>query len=204
MNFQQIKARTQVLLSLENWTDVSPVPDVATLVNRAYEMFCWDSEIVVSSETLNSVINQSEYTLTTNFKAILDVSFSAVGLRRSEENYERYLSANWQATAGTPVRYVRTSINRIALIPRANAVASIVARGISIPSALINETDVPTIPSIYHEAIALKAAILHAQIYAKNDSMQRLNLFEQQYQRMIDQARTTNVRGWQRRKGQEP
>lgn len=200
MTFAQLKARAAVLAKLEGWSEVSPSPDWASLTNRAYEMWSWDSECLIGSETLTSAPNTAEYSLTNSYKNLLDVTFGASGLFRSVEEFERNLSPTWRTqTAATPLRWVLSGFNKLTLIPPPNSAATITVRGASLPPALAAETDIPQVPSLYHEAIALKAAYLHGMVYAQGESMGRLDRMDAIYKADVAQCRAALLVGYERR-----
>lgn len=205
MNFSQLKARAAVLCQLEGWSEVSPAPDYAYLVNRAWEMFSYDSECFVTSENVSTVIGQAEYSLTNSYKNLLDVTYSGSGLLRSDEAFERNLNPGWRVQAsGTPSRWVLSGFNKLTLVPPPSAIQTLNVRGAAYGTALSSETDTPSCPSVYHEAIAIKAAILHGEIYAQGDAMQRIERLGAMYNGMVQQCRLALLQGYERRAPQEP
>ena len=194
-----------MLCKLEGWSDTSPAPDFAYLTNRAWEMFAFDSECYVGSETISTVIGQAEYGLVNNYKNLLDVTIGSAGLLRSDELFERNLNPAWRVQAnGTPARWVLSGFNRLSIVPPPVAIVSVLLRGAAYGPALSADTDTPICPTVYHESIAIKAAILHAEIYAVGEAMARVTRFETIYQTAVTQARLAILQGYARRNPGEP
>jgi hypothetical protein len=191
LNYAQLQARAEVLARLEGWTDVSPAPDWATLVQRAWDWFAWDSEAIVSTETLSSVNGTVEYTLAGTYKTILDVEFGTAGLLRSEESFERNLSPSWrrQSAVATPSRWVRSGVEKISLLPPPNGVTTVTVRGTGYGTALSAATDVPAAPTVFHEAIAIKAAVLQGEAYSQGEGSARLAALSEQYEGFVKDCR---------------
>jgi hypothetical protein len=111
-------------------------------------------------------------------------------VRHSSEDFERYLRADWRVqSSGTPVRFTFNPFNALTLIPSpATAGVTVAVRGAAEAAPLVNGTDVPAIPDVLHEAIALKAAIFQGKIYAQGEASQRLDRYEAQYQQYVQDA----------------
>lgn len=192
--FAQLQARATLLASLEGWTDVAVAPDWAALVNQGYVQFCWDGECTVSSTTITTVTGQVSYPLTGQWKDLLDVVYDTSAtnspVRRSSEDFERYFRADWRVQAnGVPVRYTFNPFNTLALIPPPSANGLTVSvRGLAEPALLVAGSDVPAIPDVLHEAIALRAAIFQGKVYAQGDASSRLERYEAQYQQYVQDA----------------
>ncbi len=200
MTFAQLQARAQLLASLEGWSDAVPAPDWAALVNQGYIQFSWDGECLITNTTVATVSNQAAYTLTGQWRRLMDVVYDSGGanspVRHSSEDFERYLRADWRVqSSGTPVRYTFSPFNALTLVPApATAGVSVTVRGVAEAALLISGTDVPAIPDVLHEAIALKAAIFQGKVYAQGEASQRLDRYEAQYREYVqDAVRYANV-----------
>lgn len=200
MTFAQLQARATLLASLEGWSDVNPSPDWAALVNQGYIQFSWDGECLITNTTITTVSGQAAYTLTGQWRRLMDVVYDSGGanspVRHSSEDFERYLRADWRVQpSGTPVRCTFNPFNALTLVPApATAGVTVAVRGVAEAAPLVNGTDVPTIPDVLHEAIALKAAIFQGKVYAQGEASQRLERYEAQYQQYVQDAlRYANV-----------
>lgn len=194
MNFTALQARATLLVSLEGWSDAIPSPDWAALVNQAYVQFSWDGECLITNTTVVTVANQAAYTLTGQWRRLRDVVYDSGGtnspVRRSSEDFERYLRADWRVQpSGAPVRYTFNPFNTLTLIPPpAAAGVTISVRGAAEATPLVNGSDVPLVPDVLQEAIALKAAIFQGKVYAQGEASQRLDRYEAQYRQYVQDA----------------
>ena len=206
MNYSQIQDRAASLAQFEGWTDVSPAPDWATLVQRAWDQFAWDSECFIDSEAFPTVINQTEYTLTNTYKNILDVTFAGTGLLRSEERFERNLDPSWRVKAAVamPSKWVLSNFSKISLVPPPNSVQTVTVRGVGYGTVLVNPTDTPSIPTIFHEAIAIKAAVFHGEVYAQGEGAARVARLDGLYQGYVQECRASLLFGFERRQPGDP
>lgn len=192
--FAQLQARATLLASLEGWTDVAVVPDWAALVNQAYVQFSWDGECIVTNTTITTVAGQASYALTGQWRKITDAVYDSAStnqpLLHSSEDYERYARADWRVQAsGIPKRYTFAPFNALALIPPpASSGITVSVRGVAEALVLVNGTDIPPIPDVLHEAIALKAAIFQGEVYAQGEASARLERYEAKYQQYVQDA----------------
>lgn len=194
MNFTALQARATLLASLEGWSDAIPSPDWAALVNQAYIQFSWDGECLITNTTITTAANQAAYTLTGQWRRLLDVVYDSGGanspMRRSSEEFERYLRADWRVQpSGAPVRYTFNPFNTLALLPPpATTGVTVSVRGVAEATPLASGSDVPSIPDVLHEAIALKAAMFQGKVYAQGEASQRLDRYEAQYRQYVEDA----------------
>ena len=196
MNYLDLQNRAKLLASLEGWTDVSPTPDWGALVNQAWVEFSWDGECIVGNTTFTTVANQGRYSLSGTWKKLTDVVYDSTATKQpmhhTSEDMERFARADWHVQpSGTPVRYTFSPFNSIFLVPPpSTAGITISVRGTTEGTALSSNTDVPPCPDVLHEAIALKAAILQGMVYAQGNSQARLQMFQQRYDKFVNDART--------------
>lgn len=198
----QLQARAALLASFGAWTDTAVAPDWPTLTNQAWQEFSWIAELLILSETINTVNAQVSYTTTNVYKTILDLSWNALPVRRSSEAQERFINPAWLNTpaATQPVRWVLSSDvgATVSLIPPPTAVGPLFVRGIVQGPLMVLSTDQPgqvsgagiAIPAYFHEAIPLRAAVLWGELYAQGDEFMRLNAYMRQYMAYANDART--------------
>lgn len=175
MNFGQLKARAAILCKLDGYTEVSPAPDWAALVNRALYLFSWNAEYQMGNYSFVTVLGQAEYTLPTpsDWIRVTDVAYnSTTPLELTDETLLRRENELWHVAANsTPSRYYISNPNTIRLYPPPSAAGVTVSiRGIRTDAALVNETDTPNCPEPFQEGIALLAAWLHAKSYARGEA----------------------------------
>ena len=197
-----------MLTALEGWSSSIPAPDYPIMVNEGWRQFSFDAELIIAKQTIAAVNGQSEYALL-GVKRILDVSYNALPLLRSTEEYERFANPFWQTTTGTPLRFVMTGLNAAALVPAPAGTQNIIFRCIAIGADMVLPTDLPgqvsgatpagqvtaTIPTGIHEAIALKAALLFAKAYAQGEAAARVNAWQMEYEKYVQQALENGMRG---------
>jgi hypothetical protein len=200
LTFAQLQARATLMASLEGWTDSPVAPAWDVLVNQAWVQFSWDGECLITNLSLTTVANQATYALTGQWRRLMDVVYDTAGanspMRHSTEDYERFVRGDWRVQpSGVPLRYTFNPFNTLTLVPPpVTAGLSVSVRGVAEAAALVNPTDVPPIPDVLHEAIALKAAIFQGKVYAQGEASQRLDRYETQYQAYVqDAAKYANV-----------
>jgi len=89
---------------------------------------------------------------------------SATEMRISDEQREYAMNRIWiAAPSSVPTRYWMSKPNTIRLMAPPNDVYAMTYRGCREAAALSASTDTPGLPNTYHEAIALRAAVLHCQ-----------------------------------------
>lgn len=164
-------------------------------MNQAYVQFSWDGDCVLSTTTITTVAGQAGYALTGQWRRVLDVVYDSTGtalpVRHSSEEFERYLRADWRVQAsGVPVRFTFNPFNALTLLPPPDTSGvTVMVRGSAEATPLSGGTDVPAIPDVLHEAIALKAAIFQGKVYAQGEALQRLQEYERQYLQYVEDAK---------------
>ncbi len=203
------------MASFGAWTDTNPAPAWDVLTNQAWQEFSWLAEIYVGTETINAVSGQQQYQTVNIYKTVLDVIYSSRPLLRSSEDYERSANPAWfAASTGTPVRWILNQVGTVlSLIPAPNGNGGVIAvRGIMQGLPMANGGDVPgqtngigvPIPAYFHEAIALRAAVLWGELFAQGDEFIRLNAYMDLYWMYITDAREGTTTALGRRRGPEP
>ncbi len=192
-NFVSLRQRASYLAMQSGWDGVNPQPDWFALVNQALGDFSWDTEYNQEELTITSVANQASYLLPTPyFKTIKDVAYNTLLLAKSSEADERKIDPLWVIRpAGTPARYLIPGPNvlRIIDIPSTSG-DTIDVRGTRFAPALVNDTDAPGFPDTWHEAVALRAAVLHCEPFVSGDGVTKLELFREQYAGMVKACKT--------------
>lgn len=184
MDFTALQARLTYLLSYEGWADDNPAPDTAALINRGLVDFAWDTEYNRAEYQFNTVINQAEYTIPApDFRAISDVAYGTSSiLTKTSEGALRQEDPLWFVReAGVPADYLIVRPNVIRLHPKPVAEVEITVRGTRNPAALSGGTDTPACPETFHEAIALRAAVLYGEAHATGDALKRILSYREQY-----------------------
>lgn len=197
MNFQQIKQRSAFLSQQAGGDKVAPQPDWAPLVNRGLQDFSWDTEYNEEEATVTSVINQAIYIVDTSaaprlFKSVRCVAYGTqtstpLNLPLSSESDESLQDPLWwQRPAGFPARYLLPGPNQIRIVPPPQTAGdTITIRGTREASPLSAEADTPAFPGTWHEAIALRAAVLHCEPWISGDDGGKLQLYREQYAGMV-------------------
>lgn len=182
MNFSELKRRAEQLCKLEGWTEVSPAPDWGDLVNIGLHRFSWEAEYITSNYSFSSVANQSDYALPApDWVRVTDVLLGQKVLWLTDENILRAENPSWLLTpASNPERYYVSTTNTLRLYPSPSSVQTVQVRGIRVDTPLVNETDAPKCPLIFHEAVALLAAWEHGKMYAQGEAMQRIANYRQE------------------------
>ncbi|HEV2473525.1 MAG TPA: hypothetical protein VGS41_12705, partial [Chthonomonadales bacterium] len=70
-----------------------------------------------------------------------------------------------------------------------DSATTITVRGIQALPALVNDTDAPAAPARYHEAIALRAAILLCYVVGTRETAEALLRREAEYVRIVDSCK---------------
>jgi hypothetical protein len=189
MNYSELQARTQLLCSYAGWSNVDPPPEWDKLVNRGLHDFSWESEYRRDEAAFETLADQTEYTIAAPyFKHVLSVIYSTdTILRQTTEIDEARCNPLWtQASSGTPYRYLIVSPNVLRLMPKPDtASVTITVRGVRAAAPLVGDNQEPDFPEIYHEAVALRAAVLHGIVYAKGGELERLAAYEQAHQNLL-------------------
>ena len=188
---------------LGGWSNISPAVDWTARVNEAWQQLGWDCEHYVTTETVTAVNGQVEYALATVWKLILDVTYNAVGLIRTTEDFERAHAPSWRSTAaGTPKRWLQVAgFTKVGILPAPNGTQSIVVRGVTSPPVMASGSESPSdaakgaFPAAWHEAIAMLAAANVGKAYGDNE---RAAFYFSQVQDVVNKVRLSGTRGWVR------
>lgn len=185
LTYTQLQARATLLASFETDPDLVS-PDWPTLVNRAWEQFSWDAELVIASQNVTTVIGTLAYTLTGQVKRVLDVVYDTASAKspvlHSTEDFERGVRADWRVQAnGTPVRYTFNPFNTLCLIPPPDAVKTVSVRGFVQGTDLSTGSDVLPIPGVLEEGVCLLAAYLWGKTYAQGAGLLRYQGYYEEY-----------------------
>lgn len=189
LTFTMYQARAALLASFETDPDLVS-PDWATLVNRAWEQFSWDAELVIASQNVTTVVGTMAYALTGQMKRVLDVVYDTASAKspmlHSTEDFERNLRADWRSQAnGTPLRYTFSPFNSLSLIPPPDAIKAVSVRGFVQGTDLSGGTDVLPIPGVLEEGVCLLAAYLWGKTYAQGAGLQRYLGYYEEYKGFV-------------------
>lgn len=197
MNFQDLKQRAAFLAQQAGSDKIAPQPDWGPLVNRGVVDFSWDTEYNQEDLTFTSVLNQSNYTLDSGatprlYKTISRMAYGTntttpqTIVETSAADMDKADPLWWQRPAGQPVWWMFTEPNVLRIVPPPiNSGDTIAISGTREAAALVNETDVPGFPATWHEAVALRAAVLHCEVWAKDDGAAKVQLYREQYGGMV-------------------
>lgn len=197
MQFSEICERAAFLAKQAGWDGALPLPDWKALVNRGLQDFSWDTEFLEEEATLTSVVNQAVYTVDSStpprpFKSIRAVAYatqtaSPLDLPLSSECDEAATDPLWwQRAAGSPARFLIPGANQIRIVPApANGGDTITIRGTREALPMSADTDSPAFPATWHEALALRAAVLHCEAWVQGEGGAKLQLYREQYAGMV-------------------
>ena len=197
MQFTDLTQRAAFLAKQAGWDEAFPAPDWKALVNRGLQDFSWDTEYNEEEATITSVSNQATYIIdaTANprtFKSFRAVAYatqttSPQNMRLTSEGDEAATDPLWwQRPSGTPARFLIPGPNVIRLHPKPNVSGDTVTiRGTRAAAPLALDADVPGFPETWHEALALRAAVLHCEPWATSDDAARVQLYREQYAGMV-------------------
>lgn len=191
MNFGALKARAAFLAMQNKWDKAAPQPDWAALVQRGLVDWATDTEYNEEESTFPTVANQASYTLSTPYWiTIKEVIYNSnTPLDKSSAQQEWSVDPLWtQRTATTaPSRFIVTSPNVIRLVDKPSAGSiDVYIRGTRVPAALSADTDSPLFLDTWHEAIALRAAVLHCRPWVTGEEdVARIERYSAQYKGMV-------------------
>ena len=197
MQFTDICQRAAFLAKQAGWGEALPAPDWRALVNRGLQDFSWDTEFNEEEATVTSVINQATYAIDSSLapRAYKSIRVAAYGTQTTtprdlplSSESDEYSSDPlwWQRPAGTPVRYLLPQTNQIRLVPApATAGDTITIRGTREAAPMTNDTDAPSVPATWHEALALRAAVLHCEAWVTGDDVAKVHFYREQYAGMV-------------------
>lgn len=190
MTFDQLRRLLDEKIQIWGFTNAGVQPNLSDLVNEAYNYLCWQTELVHGpAQTFNSVVDQAEYQLpgTVKWKSVLDCIFDTIPIFTvNEHSLRRRQPGYLLSVSNTPRHYWLPRPNTIRLFPPPNTVKAVTVYGIMEVSPLVADTDEPIVPYAYQQAIALYAAYLHINKYAKGEARQRLGELLQEYQALED------------------
>lgn len=215
-NWQQLQTRATALASFGAWTNTAIAPAWDVLTNQAWQEFSWIAELLILSENVLTVAGQQSYTTVNAYKTVLDLAWNGLPVQRSSEVFERSRNSAWlfTASAAKPDRWVLSSNvgDTVTLIPPPNTIEPLFIRGIVQGPLMTMPTDLPgqqagvgtAVAAYFHEAIALRAAVLWGELYAQGEEFMRLNAYMRQYMAFANDARTGETTALDMRRGSSP
>jgi hypothetical protein len=197
MTFQEAQEETARLIKVWGYSNVDTPPDLAGLVNRAYQDFIWqtDSEENLDS-TLVTSVGVAEYTLPAPaWKEVKDVWVNNVKLKRGNLESLRRTNPDWGvAPNGTPTHFIHSKTSTLRLFPAPSVGSQSIkvwgVRGVAALSSLT--TEIP-LPDVYHAAIPLKAAHFHCRNYANGDGLVVLKERAEEYAQYVQSLAGINA-----------
>lgn len=191
--YAELRDLAEALAELEGYTDAVRRPNWGKLVNEAYVEFCWETACIREEDAnILTVAGQAEYVLSgAEWRFLLDVMVDETTLERVSEASVRRAYPDWLRTpAGLPSLYWRPRPKLLRLYPRpAEGGKTVRIYGIRAPKPLYADSDVPEIPSVYHESLAQRAYFMAAQRWARGDGRQALLDQIDQYLKKLSQLR---------------
>ncbi len=165
MNFRQMQERSAKLCQ-QALIGTNPQPDWAFRVNDAQSYFSWEAECNMVTTTVQTVSGQQNYQLPAPpmkyFTLAIYGNVSGMyDLIPSTEDELSLINRMWLTyPGGTPTRYWMSDPLTLSLYPLpTNTGDTITLRGIQEYPAMLADTDVTPIPTVYHEGMCLHAAI---------------------------------------------
>lgn len=197
MTYSELQSLAQELAEIWGYSETQTPPHWPHLVNFAYNEIVWHTESRKERFTFPSAANTAIYVLnsgiltpayTQDVKRVIDVYYGNGLLRPVDEGVLRRDVPLYHLTpAGLPTAWYVVGPNRIRLYPTpatSNVVVTIYC--VVCPPLLVQANDVPTyIPEVHHQAIAVRAAYLHARKYAKGEALTQLTLLDTEYQEHV-------------------
>lgn len=194
MNFEELRARTQALCWAAGWADVQPPPNWGLLVREGHRKFFWEAQCLTSDQTLTTVVDQEEYSLTAppDWVLVTEVLYGTTSwlMQTTEVEIARYEPLWTQTSSSTPTHWWVTDTNKIRVYPAPDtAGVTMYVHGVRLDTDLSSNTDAPSCPAIFHEAIALFAAWYHGKVYARGEDFQVLNGYYKEAMELVGRLR---------------
>ena len=195
MDFLELRDTLKDLVKVGGFADSDPPPDLARYINEAYREVASETEYNFEDTTVTTVSGTAEYALTTagdlrDWTRVTNVLYGTDKnpLRLTSELEETTLDNKWpQGDAGTPSRYFLSKPNYIRLCPKPDEAVTVYIHGCRNPAELSADSDVPTLPTRYHEAISLRAAWNYLRRVATGDEYSRAkNYLDESREKMAE------------------
>ncbi len=194
MTFAELKARAAELYELCGFTDTAYTPDWDELVNRAWEEYAWEAEIVRSEADIASVAGQAIYSLDTPaWKLITDCYYNSEPIEMINEAWLRRIDSRWLiASNGTPSYWWRPTPSTIRLyVPPDTGALVIKLYGVRGAARMTGNSDEPSCPVTHHEGIAKRAYWFAAERFARGEERQALSDQADQYVQYLRKLKHT-------------
>lgn len=191
MTFKELRDRTRDLLTFGGWTNTAIKPDYAYLVNRGLKEFTQESQHCVETLSITTVAKQQNYDARPDpsdnrdwvllfDNATYDASNS--WLTQTSLTLLDNMDRLWRFTpASTPQKWFWYNPQTVGLWP-VPVLDGVVTQwmGIRYEPLLVNDNDVPLVPDINCEGIALFAAWYHGKLYARGDERETVALYREE------------------------
>lgn len=178
MNFAAMRYRAAELANRPGVQDQYPQADWADHVNDAIGTFSWAVECNLNTITVQLIQNQPEYLLPLPYwKYFTDVLLGPAdgsllyALHETTEGEVRRNYPGWLLEPqATPTLYWMSDPTTLRVYPTPPDGSNIVTlRGVQEIAPLVLDSDVPAIPSTYHENLCQYAALQHLKTFLAGD-----------------------------------
>jgi hypothetical protein len=197
MTFKDIRDRIQNLLLFGGWTNTAIKPDYAYLANMGLKLFTQESQHCTETLDITTVANQQYYDVRTDptdlrdwvalfddaaygFAAPVPPQLNVAWLPKTAINNLDNMDRLWRFTpAGTPQLWFWYDPQHLGLWPTpSNAGTPINWLGSRFEPPMVNDNDMPLVPDVDCEGIALLGAWYHGKLYARGDEIQTIQNYK--------------------------
>lgn len=161
MNVSDMKASVLLKCNLPSADyTLFPEADMLSLFNEAQKEIIRITSCLEGIYTLNTTAGTSTYTFDTDFIYIKRLGYNGKIITQLTERDLDLIDDDWQARTGEPTNFVFYSPKTILLYPIPTEVKQLKATCVIIPTALVNNSDTPEIPSMWHSIIVDYAVMI--------------------------------------------
>jgi hypothetical protein len=210
VDFQHMQQRTAALVTLGGWSNVSPPPDYAWLVNEGLRIFTRKAQHNREELLISLVVGQSCYRLPADTSAPTDArdwihffddalynvlpcpggGLALIGsswLPQATENQMRLDDRSWrQYPPSVPIYWYWGNVQEMAVWPPPSQSVLMQWRGVRHMQKLVASIDSPAINEDYHEAVCLFAAWHHGKLYARGAEREIVAGYAQEAQDLVN------------------
>lgn len=190
MTFKDIRDRIQDLLIFGGWTNTAIKPNYAYLANMGLKLFTQESQHNIETLPLVTVANQQTYDVhydptdprdwislfddaAYGFQAPVPPQLNVAWLPKTAFNNLDNMDRLWRFTVpSTPILWFWYDPSHIGLWPTPSDDGTpITWMGARYEPTMVNDADVPLVPDVDCEGIALLGAWYHGKLYARGDEL---------------------------------
>jgi hypothetical protein len=191
VTFKELRDRTRDLLTFGGWTNTAQTPDYAYLVNRGLKEFTQESQHCVETLSIPTVKNQNLYDArplaADNRDWVLLFNNASYGtalgwLSQTSLTHLDNMDRLWRfTTASTPTLWFWYNPQTIGVWPTPNVDGVVMQwMGIRYEPLLVNDDDIPLVPDVNCEGIALFAAWYHGKLYARGEELKTVAMYREE------------------------